>query len=90
MYRLSINLNSFSKHCLNGLLSYKRLPATAEVKTNTNTKTINFNSDLPPKGVASIGATIVPSRAGLRKLIVDIDAKEQKDFKGEGEIFINP
>merc|ERR1712136_246263 len=45
---------------------------------------------VPPKGVASIEAMIVPSRAGLRKLIVDIDAKEQKDFKGEGEIFINP
>ena len=45
---------------------------------------------MPPKGVASIEATIVPSRAGLRKLIVDIDAKEQKDFKGEGEIFISP
>ena len=56
------------------------------LKTNTNF----FSGSVPPKGVASIEATIVPSRAGLRKLIVDIDAKEQKDFKGEGEIFINP
>ena len=57
-----------------------------KVKTNTNI----LSGSVPPKGVASIEATIVPSRAGLRKLIVDIDAKEQKDFKGEGEIFINP
>ena len=37
---------------------------------------------------ASINATIKPSRAGQRVLMVDIDAKEQKDLKGEGKIQI--
>ena len=39
-----------------------------------------------PHEEAFVNATLTPHKAGLRVLMVDIDAKEQKDLKGEGKI----
>jgi hypothetical protein len=38
--------------------------------------------------IATVGATIYPYRIGEKVFMVDIDAKEQKDLKGEAKIQI--
>ena len=50
---------------------------------------IFLSGSIPPHGKASIEAQITPTRAGTKRLLVDIDAAEQKDFKGEKEIYIS-
>merc|ERR1711892_67635 len=51
--------------------------------------TQNLNGSIPPHGKATIDVQITPTRAGTKRLLVDIDATEQKDFKGEKEIYVS-
>jgi len=50
--------------------------------------THNIGGKVPPNGQATIQTIIIPSRSGERRLLVDVDAKEQKDLKGEKSIYI--
>lgn len=49
-----------------------------------------IEGSVPAGRTASLKVKMIPYRAGYRKLLVDIDSKEQKDFKGESSIQIDP
>ena len=48
-----------------------------------------FSGSVPAHRTATINAQITPTRAGTKTLLVDVDAAEQKDLKGEKEIYIS-
>jgi len=52
--------------------------------------THQLSGEIPANTIASVKTTLIPSRAGTKFLMVDIDTKQQKDFKAEKSILIHP